>query len=106
MASTSDIDQVRVNTNELNEDNFTYAQLDAWVDAFGVTGASAKVWEAKAAKYADLVDVSEAGAQERLSQLHDHAIAQLGYWNGIYENETAVATGAGRVRVKVIKRSA
>jgi hypothetical protein len=105
MASTSDVDDVRRNTNiSEDDDKWPFAVIAAYVDAIGVAGATAKLWEQKAAAYADLVDVSEAGAQERLGQLHDHALAQAELWGTKYTTETT-GSAVPRARTSAIVRT-
>lgn len=97
MATPGDVDQVRRNTNVSEDDAVhTFALIESYVDEFGVSGASAKIWLEKAATYADLVDVSEAGATERLGQLKDQAMEMALHWTQL----TAVATGTGSNRAK------
>lgn len=76
MATAEELLEVRKNTNEPNEDTFEDATLMAYIDTLGgVDAASAKVWELKASAYADLVDVSEAGASRKMSDLNKNALA-------------------------------
>lgn len=91
MADSSDVEQVRRNANiDPDDTKWTFAVISAYVDLVGVAGATARLWDEKAASYADLVDISEAGAQERLGQLHDHAIAQQKLWRERYTAEITV----------------
>lgn len=43
---------------------------------YDVNGAAGRVWELKAAKYAAEFDFAAGGASYKLSQKHDHAVAQ------------------------------
>lgn len=97
MASTSDVDQVRRNANiDADDEKWTFSVISAYVDLVGVAGATARLWDEKAATYADLVDISEAGAQERLGQLHDHALAQQELWAARYATEQGTAVARAR----------
>lgn len=103
MASASDIAEVRRNTDEPDDTNgYTDVIIGGYVDAASVAGASAKIWEEKSAKYVSLVDVTEAGASHKFSDLTKHAEAKAIYWHGI---EVSLGTTAGRVKVRKIVRS-
>lgn len=95
MATASDIAEVRANTNE--PDNtlpYTDAVVGAYIDSLGVAGASAKIWQQKAATLVETsVDVTEAGASHKFSDLHKNALAMSKYWDAIAAAEFAPATG-------------
>lgn len=104
MASSDDIATVRKNTNEVTESKWTDTTLDGLIDSFGVAGASAKVWEQKAAEAAELVNTTEAGASHAYSDLHKHCLAMADYW---YDQQYATDNPTpvlNRVRVKQIER--
>ena len=107
MASASQIATVRANTNESTDANgYTDVVLGGLVDANGgsVNLASAVVWRRKAAKYADLVNVSEAGASRQMSDLFKHAQEMAAFYEGL-GNETLDPTSPlGRAKVHVITR--
>lgn len=102
MASASDILEVRRNTNEPDVAVYPDILIGEYIDSLGVAGASARIWRLKAAKYADLVDVTEAGATERFDQLHKKALAQADYWDLM--DEASRAALAARSKVKSIGR--
>lgn len=91
MASSGDIAEVRVNTNEPTDVvPYTDAVIGAYIDLLGVAGASAKIWRQKAATYVDeATQVSEAGASHRYES-HKHALAMAAYWDGIAAGEVVV----------------
>lgn len=101
MASAGDILDVRRNTYELTTDNYSDENLSDLIDAKGVAGASAEVWGEKAAKYADLVDVTEAGASHKFSDLHKNALTMQGFWTTKIE---VTDLTFGRPKVKKIER--
>lgn len=104
MASAGDINQVRINTGEASSSSvFDDAYIGGLVDASGVTGATVTVWRNKAASYADVVDVTEAGASHKASDLFTHATAMLIEWETIAIGEGSDT--AGRVKVKKIVRT-
>lgn len=103
MASVGDIAQVRLNTGEAsNTEPWTDAYIGALVDVLGVTGATVKVWEAKAASVAGLVNVSEAGASHSASDLFKHYNDMLTRWTATLDGETV--TAGERVRIGRIVR--
>lgn len=103
MASPGDIQQVRINTNEFGSDPYPDQLISDKIDALGVAGASASMWEEKAGKYADLADVSEAGASHKFSDLSKNALAMWKHWTDQQVVEVPVAEGHPVVRV--IERS-
>lgn len=102
MASSGDILVVRINTNETVDSALTDDELSALIDEFGVVGASAVVWEGKAAQLSEEVDVTEAGASHKFSDLFNHAKQMAVYWRG--KDDVLILQTTGRVRVKVIDR--
>lgn len=52
---------------------YTDTLIGTLVDSLGVNGAAAVVWREKAAKYASMVSVSEAGSSRSMSDLFQHA---------------------------------
>lgn len=104
MASASDIAQVRRQVNEPNDDGgYTDVVLGEYVDANGVTGATVLIWEEKASKFSDLVDVTEAGSSHKFSDLSKIAGERATYYRAVLATEQAPT--AGRVRVRKIVRS-
>jgi len=103
MASASDIELVRINTVEQTDDVFSDSYIGQLIDENGVTGATAMIWESKAARYSTVMDVSEAGASHKFSDLFKNAKDMALLWRGKVTLETVEVT-TGRVRVKVIDR--
>lgn len=81
MATAAEINEVRRNTNEPNEDLFSDADLADLIDGSSVERASAVVWERKAAVWSDQVSTSEAGASRSLSDLNRNAREMAALWN-------------------------
>jgi hypothetical protein len=100
MASVSDIALVRRNTNEPTAESFDDPFIGTLIDAAGVDGASAEVWRLKAGRYAELVNVSEAGASESLGDLHKQALSM----EQEYLGRVAIAVTATHPRVSEIER--
>lgn len=102
MASSGDIETVRRNTDEQNSDTYSDDEVGALVDGFGVAGATATIWEQKAAQVSTLVNVTEAGASHAMSDIYKNAAAQAAYWSKKVADEAAATTG--RVRIRQIVR--
>lgn len=107
MASADDVDEVRRNTN-INSDDETwpFAVIDGYVDEIGIVGATAKLWRQKAGRYADLCDISEAGAMERMSQLAAAARAQADWWDTKYDEELNPPATDRNARTYALEREA
>jgi hypothetical protein len=104
MATSGDILIVRNNTNEGDDTSeFTSDFISALIDEQGVVGASATIWESKTAQLVEEVDVTEAGASHKFSDLFVHAKQMSEYWRKKADVIVVSAT-TGRVRVKVINR--
>lgn len=102
MAAPSEIMAVRENTNEHTSEPWTDEDIGGLISSTGsVDLASAVIWRKKAAKYADQVDTSEAGASRKLSDLYDRAIKQA----QAFENAGGEDDGSmGPAKVHVIQR--
>lgn len=106
MATAGEIAEVRENTNEPDSTDFTDERLGDFVDALGsVNLASAKVWDKKAAAYADLVNVSEAGARRDMAVLYDHAVKQAAFWRAKHTETLPETDTKPRAKVHVIART-
>lgn len=94
MASEAEVAEVRANTAEpTDEAPYTDAYIGGLIDASSVTSATLSIWRSKAANYAKLVDVSEAGASHKFSDLFRHAKDMIDIWSGAVADEDALATG-------------
>lgn len=98
MASSLEIAEVRENTDEPTQEEWSDPRIGELIDENGVAQASAIIWRKKAAKYAELVDVSEAGASHSFSDLQDKALKMA----DLYEHASII--GMGRVKIHVIDR--
>jgi hypothetical protein len=75
MARAEDVNRVRRNVDEPDDSNgYSDEDIGDLIDKAGIDGASALVWREKAAKFASLVDVTEAGATHRFSALSGNAL--------------------------------
>lgn len=105
MATAGEILEVRENTNEPSDATFSDTYIEGLVDAGSVALASATIWRRKAAIYAELVDVSEAGASRKNSDLFKNAQTMADHWQAVADGEDSDgAGGGGRVRIHTIQR--
>lgn len=109
MATPEQVAEVRLNTDEPRDsEDWTDTAIDSMLDALGgsVSATSAAIWRKKAAAYAKLVDVSEAGASHKFSDLHRNALEMAKQYDNqaILLGEVAVSS-VGHARVKVIDRA-
>jgi hypothetical protein len=88
---------------EPGTDTYNDRQLEEYLDrSESVEAAAAEVWREKAARYADLVDVTEGSSSRRLSQLVTQARDMAKHFE---ETVTAVeVTIEGRPRSRPIVR--
>lgn len=101
MATVDEITQVRLNANVPDDvEPYTDSYISGLIDGLGVDKATASIWRSKAASVADLVDVTEAGASHKMSDLFKHYTAMADKWDDIDEEATS---GTGP-KVKVIER--
>ena len=101
MADASELAQVRINTNTTDLAPFEDAYVNGLIDAVGVDGASAAIWRAIAATYSTKVDVTEAGASHKFSDLFKNAVAMAAKYDALVDG--AVSTTASP-RVNLIVR--
>jgi len=109
MATPEQVAEVRWNTDEPRDsEDWTDTAIDAVIDAVGgsVNVASATIWRKKAAAYAKLVDVSEAGASHKFSDLHRNALEMAKQFDSqaMIAGELS-AVSVGHAKVKVIDRA-
>jgi len=87
---------------EESQTNYSDSLLDAVLFRNGddIDLAAAEVWREKAAAYADLVDVNNAGSSRKLSQLYDRAVKQA----ELHEVEAGAGPTRG-ARTRAIERA-
>lgn len=76
MATDEERDQLRRNTGEVGSSTYTDPVLDVYIDDAGgdLDIAASVIWQEKAASYAELVDITEAGSSRKNSDLYKNAI--------------------------------
>lgn len=85
MASPEEIADLRRKISELDNTNYSDAVLGARIDAADgdLNKVAYSIWQEKAATYAELVDISEAGSSRKNSQLYKNALEMADYYAGI-----------------------
>lgn len=101
MATAADVQAVRYNVNEPTPDTFSDVYIGDLVDAGSVASASAVIWKRKAATYAELVTVSEAGASRQMSDLHKNALTMAKTFEAEAEGEGTAATARAKTHAIV-----
>lgn len=115
--SSPDVDQVRLRLGEVipgggseNDTMFTDAQVQGFLD--GATGdqteAALAGWRVKAARYANLVTVSEGNSTRQMSDLHTNALAMVKQLEGevlVVATPDDLLGRRGRVVIGEISRS-
>lgn len=96
MATEAEIAQVRLNTHEPTAETWSDIQISSLIDDRGISDASAEIWRTKAAQYAELVDVSEAGSSHSFSDLQTKALEMA--------RQFSTSGSSGAAKVKVIER--
>lgn len=76
MASPEERARLRRNVGEVGSSTYTDAELDVYINEAGddLDVAAATIWQEKAASYAELVDIAEAGSSRKNSDLYKNAI--------------------------------
>lgn len=106
MADAADIASVRRATDEPSEQEYADTLLESMVDTYGVSGTVARIWNEKAGKFAAQVDVTEAGASHKFSDLSKNALAMAKRYQEMADAEaTPAVPESGRIKIKKIERT-
>jgi hypothetical protein len=107
MSTADQVNAVRLYTNEPDRSgDFGDDLIGGLVDSLGgVEAAAAEVWDQKASKFSELVDVSEAGASRKLSDLYKNAVAQADRFRARAVAGGGVVDTSGRAKTHKIVRS-
>lgn len=93
MAEVAEIAVVRLNTGlNDNVDPWTDDFIGDLIDNYGTDGASASIWRSLAASYSTKVDVTEAGASHKFSDLFKNASAMATKYEALVGVAISVAT--------------
>lgn len=108
MAAEEFINRLRALTNastDMFSDVDLLDVLTTYTDGDGATNlnlSAAEVWEMKAAKYVELVDITEAGSSRKNGDLSTRALAMAKLYRG--RNDEDVAIMASRPMTRAIVR--
>lgn len=103
MASADDIAALRRMVHEPTTATYSDLVLSARIDAAAnINAAAAAIWNEKAARYAELVDVKEGSSSRSLGDLHGQALAMA---KSFQEASDATTGGSGRSRTRAIERA-
>lgn len=98
MASAAEVDEVQLNTGVADDDTvWTPEYIAGLIDAGDVSSATLTIWKQKAAKYATMVDVTEAGASHKFSDMFKNADAMIKRWTDIVAEGGGTVTNAPKV---------
>ena len=106
----ADVDQARRRVREmLGETDTTSAweahDIDLLLgDADSLEAAAALGWEKKAARYAELVDISESGSSRKNSQLRTSALEMHAFWQEKASETDPIPGPAHGSRTRPIER--
>ncbi len=103
MATAEEILEVRQNTDEPTQDNYSDIVISTLIDANGIDRASEKVWLRKAASWADEIDVSENGSSHSFGSLSSKAITLAKEFSTRADKATIVAPGGVTTIGKIVR---
>ncbi len=84
---------------QADDETYTNEQLDAMIDGeLTLNRVILKIWREKAAAYAEMVTVSEAGSSRSLSELHGNALEMIKVYQQLVDADDAASTGGGSGR--------
>lgn len=100
MATADQILALRRMVNDTADPHdYTDLDLNARLDAgLSPEAIASVIWREKAAKYSELVDVSESGSSRKLSDLRKGALEQAAYYDGVVFSQTTAVAGRPRTR--------
>lgn len=106
MATADQINTVRTYTNEPERADYSDDLIGGLIDSLGsVEAAAAEVWDRKAARFSELVNVSEAGASRSLGDLFKNANAQADRYRARIPGSDTATGSDRRAKVHRIIRS-
>lgn len=100
--ATSDVERVRLLLGEPSdaETLFTDEEVQELLTESNddIERATYEGWRIKAAKFANLIDVTEGNASRAMSDLHDHAMKMVAHYARASAGPTEGRTRIGRIR--------
>lgn len=106
MATAEEIATLRLLiAEEVDELPYSDQVLGERLDASNsAAGLAREIWTEKAARYAELVNVSESGSSRNLSDLHKNALAMAGYFEASDPNAPGTGVAVRGVRMQRLTR--
>jgi hypothetical protein len=101
VATPVQVADVRENTAEPTATRWQDDDIELLIDDMGVLLTSATIWRKKAANYAHLVNVSEAGSSHNYSDLYKNALAMEKRFTELAAAEAGSTGSEGRGHAKV-----
>lgn len=96
MAYDPDVyEQIRRATGEWGDSTYLDGYFDRFLDETGgdVNGAAALVWQEKAATFAEMVDMTEAGSTRKNSQLWSNAMEMMKKYQELADSGAVLEPG-------------
>lgn len=93
MAEAADIERVKRLAHPTIIANYSDTDIGAMIDADGVRGTLAELWEERATDTADFTTIKEGSSSREMAKAHDHAKERAAYWRA----GTDASVGASRV---------
>lgn len=96
MATPTQIADLRRLTGETGSTTYTDEELESRIDAVDgdLEAVASDIWEEKAAAYAEMVDITEAGSSRKNGELYKNAIAMHEHFSG----DESAALGSSTTR--------
>lgn len=101
MATADQIAQTRLLVAEPTATTYSDVMLGDRIDAAAnsLDLVARDIWVEKAARLAEVPDISEAGSSRSMGKLHDNALAMVAYFNSkLAETAAALPTSGPRIR--------
>ena len=103
MASASEIASLRRMVNEPTATTYNDDTLGALIDdSVNLAGAAASIWQEKASRFAQLVNVKEGSSSRDLGDLYEQALSMSTHYTGA---SLAAAGGRKPARTRTIERA-
>lgn len=104
MATPEEIAALRLLIAEPGSDTYTDVALSDRLDAAAPDQVAYEIWTEKAAKFAQLVDISEGGSSRKQGDLYEQALGMAKVFADRVTTGTAPPGVAGRTRVSRLVR--
>lgn len=102
MASIADVRKLRALIAEPDDSSYSDQALATFLEgSSGPESVAYEIWVEKAAKYAELVNISEAGSSRAMGDLHEQALTMVRHFSPygpVLPNSPAVLSRQSRTR--------